>query len=88
MKKIIILGLTATLVLSVGIVSAFAVSPMRGAGYVDADGNGVCDNMGACSSFVDEDGDGICDNTGLYLGQGMGQGQSQGQGKGRNSKRS
>lgn len=38
-----------------------------GSGYVDADGDGICDNRGTdgCgwgSGYVDTDGDGICDN--------------------------
>jgi len=38
----------------------------RGRGFVDEDGNGVCDN------FVDEDGDGVCDrlSTGGWVGRG------------------
>ncbi len=36
-------------------------------GFVDADGNGMCDNRGSgaasnCGNFVDADGDGACDN--------------------------
>jgi hypothetical protein len=31
-----------------------------GTGFVDADGDGICDNCG--TAFVDADGDGICDN--------------------------
>lgn len=36
----------------------------NGRGYIDADGDGVCDNYqgGACSGYVDADGDGVCDN--------------------------
>ena len=53
-------------------------------GYVDADGDGVCDNYGSgyCGNgagYVDADGDGVCDN---YAGQGQGRGQGQGQGGG------
>lgn len=37
-------------------------------GYVDEDGDGICDNCGAtcgsCPGFVDADGDGVCDNYG------------------------
>ena len=36
--------------------------------FIDADGDGYCDNMGQNCRFVDENGDGICDN----MGQGMG----------------
>ncbi len=39
--------------------------PGNGPGFVDADGDGVCDN------FVDEDGDGVCDNAGSGQGPGF-----------------
>jgi hypothetical protein len=47
-------------------------------GYMDADGDGVCDNCGNvngtgyadCQGFVDEDGDGVCDNHGNGSGCG------------------
>ena len=47
-------------------------------GYVDADGDGVCDNYGSgyCGNgagYVDADGDGVCDNRGSgYCGNGAG----------------
>ena len=34
----------------------------------DADGDGVCDNLGNGYGFVDEDGDGICDHQGIGRG--------------------
>jgi hypothetical protein len=34
-----------------------------GTGFVDADGDGVCDNCTG-TGFVDADGDGVCDNAG------------------------
>ena len=39
-------------------------------GFVDADGDGVCDYHGAgCGTgFVDADGDGVCDHYGTGLG--------------------
>ena len=46
-------------------------------GFVDADGDGVCDNCasGTCGQgFVDADGDGVCDNAGQN-GRGLGSGQ-------------
>jgi hypothetical protein len=52
----------------------------RGAGFVDADGDGVCDRFvdedgdGVCDRFVDEDGDGICDLHGSGQGYGRGYG--------------
>ncbi|HJF65413.1 MAG TPA: hypothetical protein K8U77_04755 [Slackia equolifaciens] len=37
-------------------------------GYVDENGDGICDNCGtnsgSCAGFVDADGDGVCDNYG------------------------
>ena len=42
-----------------------------GRGFVDADGDGVCDNYGAGTGrgFVDTDGDGVCDNYGTGTGR-------------------
>ena len=43
--------------------------------WVDADGDGVCDNMGTGGgrNWVDEDGDGVCDNMGMRaVGRGAG----------------
>ncbi len=90
MKKIISLGLTAALILSVGVATAFAATPMRGANYADTDGNGVCDNndirdkIGTYSNFVDEDGNGECDNIGTGADSNQGQGKIGRQGRGRN----
>lgn len=42
--------------------------PGQGAGFVDEDGDGVCDN------FVDEDGDGVCDRLGTNQWMGRGRG--------------
>ncbi len=72
MKKIITLGLTAALVLSIGGATALAATPRGGANYTDIDGNGICDNIGSYSNFIDQDGDGICDNTGLNTEMGRG----------------
>ena len=59
MRKILIVGVLAfALVATIGLVSAG-----YGPGFIDEDGNGICDN------FVDEDGDGINDNCG---GTGLG----------------
>ncbi len=54
--------------------------------FVDADGNGICDNYGTygCgmgAGYVDADGDGVCDNYGTY-GCGRGRG-GRGYGRGR-----
>lgn len=50
-------------------------------GFVDADGDGICDNhpkgCGQCQGrggFVDADGDGVCDNHPKGRGQGQGRG--------------
>ncbi len=59
----------------------------NGPGFVDADGDGICDNYGTgycggggCGTgFVDEDGDGICDNAGQGCG-GYGRGRGCGGG--------
>lgn len=62
MKKMIAIG-AVLLVLALGGVTALAA----GTGYVDADGDGVCDNRpsgagGNGAGYVDADGDGVCDN--------------------------
>ncbi|MCI8454832.1 MAG: hypothetical protein HFE84_09495 [Lachnospiraceae bacterium] len=60
--------LTAATVLSIGITTAFAACPGAGRNFVDADGNGVCDNYESICSYVDTDNDGICDNCGACHG--------------------
>ena len=67
MKKIRIAALSAAVVLTLGITTAFAAG---GRNYVDANGDGVCDNHGANCLYVDADGDGVCDNYGTGLGGG------------------
>lgn len=75
MKKIVLTITALALILSAGTVSAFAAGPNNASaqpgcgycsGFVDTDGDGVCDNLGTRRSygFVDADGDGICDNLG------------------------
>ncbi len=63
-----------------------ARGPGGGNGFVDEDGDGICDHAGTGQGrgqgFVDEDGDGICDHAGSG-GPGRGQGQGQGRGQGR-----
>ncbi|MDA0524429.1 hypothetical protein [Methanococcoides alaskense] len=68
----------AFMLVSLLAVSAMAVGQERGAGmnsFIDADGDGVCDNLidadgdDVCDNFIDEDGDGINDNS-LGLGHG------------------
>jgi len=73
-----------------------ATPTQQGAGFVDKDGDGICDNYathggkggmgkGHGAGFVDANNDGICDNAkaGKGMGQGAGQGKGQGQGKGK-----
>ena len=61
---------------------AFMQGPGNGSGFVDEDGDGVCDTCGNGSGqgrgFVDDDGDGVCDHAGT--GQ---QGARRGRGMGR-----
>lgn len=69
MKKMRIVALSAAVVLTLGITTAFAAG---GRNYVDANGDGVCDNYGTGRGayYVDADGDGVCDNRGancLYV---------------------
>lgn len=60
---------TASDVAPVAVPSAPAASPAACHGFVDADGDGVCDNHGWAGcyheghhGYVDDDGDGVCDN--------------------------
>ena len=54
----------------------------QGAGFVDADGDGICDNWSGASGqsqgqgagYVDANGDGVCDNWSGAAGQGQGWG--------------
>ena len=76
MKKIFASIFISSLLLCLLATSAFAcghrrqtagctVCPHSCTGYVDVDGDGVCDNCGAnsrCAGYFDADGDGVCDN--------------------------
>lgn len=87
MKKIRIAAVAAAVVLALGVTTAFAaggrhhmanysryyvdangdgICDNRGVCYTDTDGDGICDNRGTC--YVDADGDGVCDNYGTGLG--------------------
>ncbi len=77
MRKKIYYGLSVILILAViGTAAAYnngsgaAVKNMggHGAAFVDADGDGICDN------YVDDNGDGINDNRPMNRGAHMGQG--------------
>ena len=52
------------------------IGPGYGYGFVDEDGDGICDNCGdgrgGGTRFVDENGDGVCDYAGIGMGQGRG----------------
>ena len=69
MKKILIGTAIAALVLMVGVTGAFAAG---GRNYVDANGDGICDNRGNYCRFVDTDGDGVCDYHGTSCRYGGG----------------
>ena len=81
--------LVAVMMLCALSVAAYAEEPNglgrgQSVGFVDEDGDGVCDNFGfgrgsgqrrgQGAGFVDEDGDGVCD----YYGTGRGRGQGAG----------
>lgn len=78
MKKALFRIFAAAIVLSMTVTTAFAAEPRGGRYFVDADGDGICDNYASgqgCGfhrggGFVDADGDGICDN--YASGQGCG----------------
>lgn len=63
-------------------------APAACAGFVDADGDGICDNRGTGTGggngagYVDADGDGVCDNYGTGAGNGYGNGSGAGDGNG------
>ena len=72
MKKIATSIIAVALLLSVTATGVFAAQGTgAGRGFVDADGDGVCDNYGtgAGRGFVDADGDGVCDNYGTGAGR-------------------
>ena len=74
MKKLRIGILAAAMVLAVGTTSAFAAGPGRGLRYVDANGDGICDNAGQYCRYVDANGDGSCGrlHSGWRAGRGNG----------------
>jgi len=87
MRKVLSGILAAVIVLSVCATTALAAGPGRGRYFVDADGDGICDNCGVyhrCGmaatsrgrNFVDADGDGVCDY--YVTGQGRGNGRGNG----------
>lgn len=73
MRKVFLGILAALIALSVGATTAFAAVPGCGRYFVDADGDGICDNAGIRCAYVDADGDGICDVCGAaHSGAGRG----------------
>ena len=83
--------LLAVMLLAALSIPAYAQGPRgngqergNGAGFVDADGDGVCDYFGTGRGngqgvgFVDKDGDGVCDYFGTGCGSGQGRGQRNG----------
>lgn len=76
MKKGLAIFIALVLALGLCATAALAAGGHHGAGtwsrswnYVDADGDGVCDNLttGTCGHgqyYVDADGDGVCDHLG------------------------
>lgn len=89
MKRAFLIIVGIVLAGALGTAVAFALeAPARGAacpnagqcaGFTDADGDGVCDNLaaGLCTGrgahFIDENGDGVCDNRDAdTAGQGCG----------------
>lgn len=59
--------------------AGIAATTNIGNNYVDANGDGICDNHGTnCGNYVDTNGDGVCDNYGTngsfghHGGRGMG----------------
>ena len=78
MKKVLLGVMVCSFVLASG-VTVFAMGRHgNGTGYgryyVDANGDGVCDNYGSTTGYgryhVDANGDGICDNYGSATGYG------------------
>lgn len=69
MKKVLAGILSAALVLSLGLTAAFAAGSECGRYFVDADGDGICDNAGSGCAYADADGDGICDICGVSHAQ-------------------
>lgn len=87
MKKVILGVLSAAVALSMCATTAFAACPGGRRYFVDADGDGICDNRGTypwCGgNFIDADGDGVCDNCLSGQGWGCGHGRGAQSGRGR-----
>lgn len=70
MRKVFAGVLAAMVLLSSGATVAFAAGCGGGRYFVDADGNGICDNAGSMCIYTD----GICDHYAFCQGQGGGHG--------------
>lgn len=68
MKKALLGVLSTVIILSVCATTAFAAGPRFGRNFVDADGDGICDNAGSGCVYADADGDGLCDVCGAEHG--------------------
>ena len=74
MKKLAFGMAAAIAAVCIGASSVFAASQsvpfgaapdsVAGSGYIDSNGDGICDNRisGGCGNYVDADGDGVCDH--------------------------
>ncbi len=75
---IVLMGLLVLTLVPAAVFAGYGSQQGQGIGYVDANGDGICDNHGsACGNYVDANGDGVCDNagtvnTGHHGGRGMG----------------
>ena len=75
---IVLMGLLVLTLVPAAVFAGYGSQQGQGIGYVDANGDGICDNHGsACGNYVDANGDGVCDNagtvnTGHHSGRGMG----------------
>ena len=66
MKKTLSGFFGTAVVLSLCATTVFAAGPGCGRNFVDANGDGVCDNVGTgVCAYVDADGDGFCDTCGI-----------------------
>ena len=68
MKRVLTGILTAALAVSLCAATAFAAGPRGGRYFVDADGDGICDNAGSRCVYLDVDKDGVCDICGAEHG--------------------
>ena len=90
-RKIWVCMMAAAAAFSLTVPASAVVANRGNAGrfYVDANGDGICDNFtdkngdGICDYFTDKDGDGICDQYTGQCGRGMRGARGRGLGRGR-----